>query len=130
MPGRRPEIPAFARMSDQPHDILASTSVQRDLQATIAARAELGPEMEEHVIEAFLSRIDAQIQARVDGAVAQKRAGAKKSLNPTETVLPSFALAIPLVAIAGGITGALGIVAVMICVFLVNLLYVAYDLWG
>jgi len=110
-------------------EILATPEVQRDLQAALGARSELGLGMEDHVIEAFLDKIDTRIQARIDAAVANSKAAApKKHLDPTELAVPSFALAIPLVAIAGGMVGGWGIAAVMACVFAVNVLYMIYGL--
>lgn len=116
-------------------DLLASPEVRRDVQAAIGARMELGPAMEEHVIDVFLERIDARIQQRVDERLS--RGG--PSLSGTESrsraearfpsiVLPSFALSIPLIAVSGIIAGGWAIAAVMACVAFVNFLYFAYDI--
>jgi len=117
--------------SSQAGAALTSTDVRHDLKAAIGARAELGPEMEDHVIEVFLGHIEDRIQVRIDQAVTAAKAGLsrkEKRLEPTEMVLPSFALAIPLVAISAAMTGTIGVAAVMACVILVNAMYIVYDL--
>lgn len=112
---------------------LAQREVATDLRASVNARRELGPEMEDHLIEAFLARIE----QRVDLHVAQHVAGQKGSRplgRPQDqapnvgVIVGSLGVAIPLLAIAGGIAGGFGIFAVMLAVVAVNLLYFV-DRW-
>jgi hypothetical protein len=110
----------------QPLDTLTSTEVRGDLKAAVGARKELGPEMEEQVIEAFLQRIQERIDARVSrdlGSHPQGHEKAHHEAKPELVVAPSLALSIPLVAIAGGEAGALGIASVMLVVLIINLTY-------
>jgi hypothetical protein len=44
-----------------------------ELEASVAARRELGREREPEVVDAFLDRIEKQIDARVDAKLAQSR---------------------------------------------------------
>lgn len=46
---------------------------QKELEATVAARKELGPEHEEHLISGFLERIDKEIDRRVEERVAKRQ---------------------------------------------------------
>jgi hypothetical protein len=107
--------------------------LRRDLEAAVGARNELGPEMEQHVIEVFLSRIEQRIDARIEQATAELRKAQKPKSEDSgphfvEVVAPSLALSIPLVAIAGAMTGGVGVAAVMTGVFAINLLYFFYEL--
>lgn len=110
----------------KPLDTLTSAEVRGDLKAALGARKELGPEMEEQVIEAFLTRIQERIDARVSRDLRSPNDGhdaVHHRAKPELVVAPSLALAIPLVAIAGGEAGALGIASVMIVVLAINLVY-------
>ncbi|MFF7587152.1 hypothetical protein ACFZCK_06600 [Kitasatospora purpeofusca] len=102
--------------------------LRRDLDATLQARKELGPEYESELVDSFLSRIDARLDARVERRVAE-RLGPADGYGPAEgygrpgygprrfgrrsaTRLPlvSLVLGIPLSAIAadsGGFWGLL-----------------------
>lgn len=102
--------------------------LRRDLDATLQARKELGPEYESELVDSFLARIDARLDARVERRVAE-RLGPAEGYGPTEgygrpgygprrfgrrsaTRLPivSLVLGIPLSAIAaesGGFWGLL-----------------------
>jgi hypothetical protein len=79
---------------------------RQELQATVEARRELGPEHEEHLIAGFLDRIEKEIDARVDARVA--------GLGPRQRVITEkeLAVAVPIVAVAGIFAGATGVVAV------------------
>ncbi|MFE6749184.1 hypothetical protein ACFVGM_25300 [Kitasatospora purpeofusca] len=102
--------------------------LRRDLDATLQARKELGPEYESELVDSFLSRLDARLDARVERRVAE-RLGPADGYGPAEgygrpgygprrfgrrsaTRLPiiSLVLGIPLSAIAaenGGFWGLL-----------------------
>lgn len=119
--------------SDQEHQALTSSEVRKDLQATLGARAELGPEMDEHLIGAFLDRIETRIEVRVQQAVAEARkmepaAPRAKSGNLAGVMVPSIALSIPLIAIAGAMAGGWGIAAVMATVLFINVMYFLAEL--
>ena len=94
---------------------------REELQAALAARHELGADHDAAVADAFLERIERQIDERVDARLATG-APRQPALNPGLTVA-SLGLAIPLTAIAGGIVGLAGIVAVWIGIVLVNFAY-------
>lgn len=93
------------------------SDVQRELEATVAARRELGPEHEEHLVAGFLQRIEQEIDRRVDERVdrrAPRRAGGASVLHPG-----NLAICIPIVAIAGGIGGLGGLIAAFVALVLV-----------
>ena len=74
--------------------------VQAELEATVAARRELGPAHDQELITGFVDRIGKEIDRRVDERVAQiaPRKRASSPLRPE-----NIAICIPIVAIAGGI---------------------------
>ena len=84
---------------------------QSELEATLAARRELGPGHDEHLVAGFLDRIEKEIDRRVDERLAERGPARKRAsaLHPG-----NLALCIPLVAIAG----ALGHVAGLIVAFI------------
>jgi hypothetical protein len=93
---------------------------QKELDATLAARRELGPEHDEQLVAGFLDRIEKEIDRRVNQRLAERGPARKRAsaLHPA-----NLALCIPLVAIAGGIGGVAGLIVAFIAlatVFLVS----------
>ena len=81
--------------------------VRHELEATLAARHELGPAHDDHLVAGFLDRIEREIDRRVDERVAKR-----VPRNPGSILHPgNLALCIPIVAIAGGIGGVAGLIA-------------------
>ncbi|MFJ4097299.1 hypothetical protein ACIPYS_37530 [Kitasatospora sp. NPDC089913] len=68
--------------------------LRRDLDATLQARKELGPEYESELVDSFLSRIDARLDARVERRVAE-RLGPADGYGPAEGHGPAGAYARP-----------------------------------
>jgi hypothetical protein len=86
--------------------------MQKELEATVAARRELGPDHEEHLIAGFLERIDQEIDRRVEERVARRRPHAP--LNK-ETI----GIAVPVVAVAGIFGGPAGVFVALAALALV-----------
>jgi hypothetical protein len=80
---------------------------EQELRAVLAARRELGPEHDEHLIAGFVDRIEKEVDRRVDArlAAAGSRGRRGSALHPG-----NLALCIPIVAIAGGIGGLPGLI--------------------
>jgi len=92
---------------------------QKELEATLAARRELGPGHDEHLVAGFLDRIEKEIDRRVDERLAAARRPAGKRRGH-EGELGIF---IPLFIFAGIWGGAWGIAATaaaLAVVFLVS----------
>jgi hypothetical protein len=83
--------------------------IENELEAAMAARRELGDEMEPAVLEAFVERIESRIAARDEAA---ERALAARRDHQKEMVLGSMAISIPLLAIAAIFTGLAGVIVV------------------
>jgi hypothetical protein len=98
--------------------------LRKELQATLGARQELGTGYEAELIDAFLRRLDQAIDSRIEQRLTQRPAPPAVRSDPTRLLAVALALAIPLTAIAGGIAGAVGIIAVLA---LIGLLVVYFD---
>jgi hypothetical protein len=102
-----------------------------DLKAAVGARRELGPEMEDQVLETFLARVEERVGIRAaerSGSRPIARAKGTEIESPVKVVGGSMALAIPSLAIAGDVAGGLGLIVVVIGLIAVNLLYFI-DRW-
>jgi len=88
---------------------------QQELDATLAAREELGPGHDKELVAGFLDRIEKEIDRRVDERLAQTRRGGNHRAD--------LGIFIPLFIFAGIWGGALGIAAAaaaLVVVFLVS----------
>jgi VIT1/CCC1 family predicted Fe2+/Mn2+ transporter len=84
--------------------------VQRDeLEAAIAARRELGEEMEPAVIDAFVERIERRL---ADRNVAKEKALKQRREHQKEMILGAMGVSIPLLLFAAIFTGLAGVLAV------------------
>ena len=115
---------------DQPPEatqpLAQNPELRQELQATLGARRELGAAYEPQLIDAFLRRLDQAMDARIDQRLAQRPPPPAVRSDPTRILAIALGLGIPLVAIAGGIAGGLGILAVLA---LIGLLVIYFDRW-
>jgi hypothetical protein len=95
-------------------------AAREELEATVAARRELGPSHDEHLIEGFLERIESEIDRRVDERMSHihRHRGAGGAFKPEElgVFVPIFIVA----GIFGGAAGIFAVAAVLVLVFLVQ----------
>jgi hypothetical protein len=84
---------------------------QKELEATLAARRELGPEHDEQLIAGFLERIDKEIDRRVEERVARRR--------PAPPLNKELGIAVPVVALAGIFGGVVGVIGALIALAVV-----------
>jgi hypothetical protein len=107
----------------QPAERYGDAETVKDLHAAVQARRELGPDMEDHVLEAFLARVEQRVQAQVAQQVKEASKPVKKNSNykPIEIVSSSFGILVPLVVVAGIFGGHAAVLAVVGMVLLVNL---------
>jgi hypothetical protein len=100
-------------------DLAVETAARHELEATVAARRELGPEHDEQLIQGFLDRIETEIDRRVDERVRHARAGAGVGhFSPQElgVFVPIFIVA----GIFGGPAGIFAVAGALVVVFLVQ----------
>jgi hypothetical protein len=91
-----------------------------ELRAVVAARQELTPSDDEHLIDGFLNKLNAEIERRVD-----ERVNVRLKELPRRTDAPGFqawvipaaiGAAIPVVAIAAVFAHEVGVIAVLVFV--------------
>ena len=122
-------------MSDEQEEPRAMTDRETlsDLKAAVGARRELGPEMEDEVLETFLARVEARVNGLIASQSGSKPVAKSKDKgaqieSPVIVVGGSLVLSIPSLAIAGDIGGALGLFLVVGALVALNLLYFI-DRW-
>ena len=91
---------------------------REDLQASLAARRELGPDHEPELVESFLARIEQRLEKRP--AHPARREGREGSFV---LAMVSVGAGIPLTAIALNLSGLVALLVVWIGIVLVNLGY-------
>jgi hypothetical protein len=96
-------------------------SLKHELEATIAARQEMGRELEPELVEQFVDKVEQEIDRRAQELARQRRP--EHPVVNLPLALGSLGIAIPLMGIAGGIAKLSGIIAVCIAIVLVNLLW-------
>jgi hypothetical protein len=115
---------------------LRDSELKKDLQASVRTAQELGPDYESEIIDGFLQRLDARLDAQVatrvqreldrrEGPVQfQKKSGdgggAGGGRNPAIPIL-SIVLAVPLTAISASLAGLPGLFVVWVGIVLVNM---------
>lgn len=98
---------------------------REEFEATLAARQELGKEMEPALVDAFVDRVEAALAAReaatghASAAAVQRRDS--ESSRATAVAIVSAGVAIPLTAIAGGMAGFPGMLLVWVGLVCINL---------
>ena len=90
--------------------------VKEELEAAIAARTEMGADMEPAVIDAFVGRIERRL---VERAERDERALKRQRDHEKEMVLGSMGISVPLFVVAAVFTGLAGMVAVLVALVLI-----------
>jgi hypothetical protein len=99
---------------------MADDVVKDELHSALAARRELGPEMEPAVVEAFVARIEQRLSQR---AGMDELALQRKRDHQKEMVLGAMGISVPLFIVAAIFAGLAGIITV--CVALVAIAVVS-----
>jgi peptidoglycan/LPS O-acetylase OafA/YrhL len=102
-----------------------------EIRAAAETHRELPPEYQNHVVESFLSKVDREIDARVDARMAGYGAGRVRSMRPRTPaffVLASLVAGIPLsaIAVAAGQhpAGFWGLLVVWIAIVAIDITYI------
>ena len=98
-----------------------SGDLRHEAEATLAARQEVGKELEPQLVDRFADRVEEEIERRAQELAAQRRPSHSAPMIPL--ALGSLGIAIPLLGIAGGTAGLAGVIAVCIAIVLVNLFW-------
>jgi hypothetical protein len=96
---------------------------REETEALVAARRELSTGRDDELIDAFLERVSASIDQRVDERLAERDDG--DDLVPAQigVALGSIALGIPVTAVAGAYGELPGVIVVWIGIVLVNVFF-------
>lgn len=94
-----------------------------DLQATLDARRDLGPEYETALIDSFVERLDATIAARVRSELHHQDPVRAKGRHPSAPMVPivlgSLGIGVPLTAIAAS-AGGPGLLVAWLSIVVIN----------
>ena len=94
---------------------------RHELEATLAAREEMGAELEPQLVDRFADRMEREIDRRAkENAARQSPREPRHNAPMIPLALGSLGLAIPLMGIAGGTAGFGGVLVVCIAIVLVN----------
>ena len=93
---------------------------REDVQAAIEARRELGGEMEPHLIDSFVDRIEKRIDESATRRLPEQRRGREGSFV---LALASLIFAIPITGIAATHGGIAAMVVVWLGIVLLNAVY-------
>lgn len=97
----------------------------QDARAALEARRELGPELEQALVDSFVARVEQALVARGSDDLAERRrvteSAQADSRNQLVLGIVSLVMAIPLTAIAGGQLGILGMIITWVAIVAVNL---------
>jgi hypothetical protein len=100
-----------------------SEELRHEAEATLAARQEVGKELEPQLVDQFADRVEHEIERRAQELARQRRPSTAHNAPMIPLALGSLGIAIPLMGIAGGLAGLAGIIAVCIAIVFVNLLW-------
>lgn len=102
--------------------------IQSEVDAHLKTLRDLGPEYTDDVANAFMDRIDHLIDARVQQAVGNRRiATVNRHAEQRKTLAMILGLSIPLLAIAGGIGGMVGLIVVAGCFSLLAIIVMTHN---
>ena len=103
---------------------MSDPELRHELEATLAARAEVGQELEPQLVDRFADKVEQEIERRAQELAQRRRRPSHGHNAPMiPLALGSLALAIPLLGIAGGTAGLSGVIAVCVAIVLVNLFW-------
>jgi hypothetical protein len=99
-----------------------STDPRSELEATLAARRELGPDHDEELISGFLERLEHRVGDRRPGAPKRSDATVSQGMRFTLTLV-SLVVGIPITAIALTQSGLAALAIAWAGIVLVNLVF-------
>jgi len=101
------------------HRPVEEDEARRELEATLAARKELGPEYEHHLVESFLDKMEKGLVRRGQEIVPPDHHGVR-----TPALLGSIGIGIPVTAIAlSNSPGAGGVIVAWVAIAAANIAF-------
>lgn len=93
--------------------------IRRDLQASLEARRELGPEYDDHFLDALVEKLTRQVQQ----SQQKQEVKSERSEHSLALAICSLLFGIPIVAIAAGTQGLAGLIVAAAMIVGVNLAF-------
>jgi hypothetical protein len=103
--------------------VAADEELRKDLEATVEARRELGPEFESELVASFLDRVEHDLDDRLDEISKAQLADSHRKDNSVPIAIASLALGIPISGAAGGTGGVPGLLAAWSGIAIINIVY-------
>lgn len=100
--------------------------IAREVEASLAARRELGPAYDEQFLDALVEKMTVQAQAQSQVARRAERRSRPSTVARLLLAICSLVFGIPLVAIGAGILGGFGLIVVAAMIVAVNIIFA----WG
>ena len=97
---------------------------REEIDAAVAARRELGEELEPAVVDAFVARIEARLATRRDES---ERAIERRRNHQKEMILGGMGISVPLLLIAAVFTGLAGVIAVCLALVVLGVVVMRDD---
>lgn len=116
-----PQAPQTAQTSTSYAAQAAQEDIRRDLQASLEARRELGPEYDQHFLDALVEKLTRQVQ--VQQPAQPPESSDAHSGESLALAICSMIFGIPIVAIAGGEAQLVGIIVACAMILGVNLAF-------
>ena len=98
---------------------------RQDLEAALAARRELGEEMEPAVLDSFLAKVEGGLDARIDARLASRRGRPGATRRPEWS---AFALAVLSLGIGVGVVNQASLAGELIAWIAIVVVNLAYNL--
>ena len=102
---------------------MSDPELRHELEATLAAREEVGHDLEPQLVDHFVDKVEKEIERRAQELAGRRRPSRSHNAPMIPLALGSLGIAIPLLGIAGGTAGLPGVIAVCVAIVLVNLLW-------
>jgi hypothetical protein len=96
---------------------------REEVEALVSARRELPEGHDQELIDAFMERVSAEIDARVDQRLEEQDVDYDPAPGQIGVAIGSIALGIPVTAVAGSTAELPGVVVAWIGIIAVNVLY-------
>jgi hypothetical protein len=107
---------------------LVGQSLEQELRATVAARQELGPDLDDALVRSFIEKIEGEIDRRIQAGIEARQKALAKQGRPAWSYVLSAVVAVTSLGIAVPVTifasqaGPAGVAIVWIVILIINLL--------
>ena len=112
---------AVAAVSTLNKGVAAHDELRKDLEATVEARRELGPEFEPELVASFLDRLEGDLNDRLKTLSESRVSTAQRRDTGLPLAVWSLALGIPISGVAGGTGDLPGLITAWAGIAIINI---------